>query len=153
MPDTTSELLRPSLTHVAPRLAPFSLRAQFLTAFLGGPVAAWAITAFNAHRLSRLPRNLPLLIVGGAAWVAYLFTWLTPTARAAAPWLEPLLASPGLSLRALALAIFGAAAWLQRREQAACDLMGTKRPNGTLLATLLILAGNALSLLIMRLYA
>ncbi len=76
MGDTVSfskdELLQPSLSHSAMAKAPYSLQTTFVTAFLGGPLAAIAITALNSVRLQRWVRDLAPLSMALVAYIGFL---------------------------------------------------------------------------------
>jgi hypothetical protein len=142
------DLLRPSLASEAMAKAPYSVRTTFLTAFLGGPLAAIAIIAVNSVRLQRWPRDaLPLGLVLAAlvafvlalhwtAWGANLLTYLNTVAETRA--LVYL-------YRGIGLALFGFGYLLHRKEQRGADLMGLVRPNGWIAGLACIIAGLALS--------
>lgn len=133
-------LLQPSLGGAAGRLhqAPYSTQAQVMSAFFGGPLAALALWAINSQRLGRLQRDAVWLLLAALLWGAALWLFFGPAHLGAQ------IGAPRVWIRGLALAIFACGALLHRREQAACDLMGQTRPNGTVLAIVLILAGNGL---------
>ena len=139
-------LLQPSLDGAAGRLrqTPYSTQAQVMAAFFGGPLAALVLWAINARRLDRLTRDLVWLALAALLWVAALLLLFGHCDAAWCAALDGRAGSPRLWMRGLALAVFAGGALLHRREQAACDLTGQRRPNGTVLVIVLILAGNAL---------
>ena len=142
-------LLQPSLGGAAgrPRKAPYSTQAQVMSAFFGGPLAALAVWAINSQRLGRLSRDAVWLLLAALLWVAALLYFFGHCEAAWCLDLSANIGSPRIWMRGLALAVFAGGAWLHRREQAACDLTGQTRPNGTVLAIVLILAGNGLQML------
>jgi hypothetical protein len=126
------ELLRPSLQDAAVPKAPYSVQTVLLTAFIGGPLAAIAITALNSARLRRLRDVIPLSV----ALIAYLGLMLV---LMDGEWgtdfrdsLTELAGARGMNYfqRLIALALFGLGYLLHRREQRSADVMGLNRPNG-----------------------
>lgn len=136
-------LLQPSLGGAAGRQhkAPYSTQAQVMSAFFGGPLAALALWAINSQRLGRLQRDAVWLVLAALLWGAALWLFFGPVN------LGSELGSPRVWVRGVALAIFAGGALLHRREQAACDLTGQTRPDGTGLAIVLIVASNGLQTL------
>ena len=139
------DLLRPSLSASnAPTAAPYSTQMGMFSAFFGGPLAAVAWGVLNAHRTGQWRRDL---------------TWLGALAMAAVAWIALAHAGGGhpsivafgaewfgrrggpIMDRFVALLIFAAASWLQRREQRSAALFGLRTPNGWMPGIGLIAAG------------
>ena len=141
-------LLQPSLQGVGAARAPYSVKTLFITAFFGGPIAAIAIMAVNAVRLRRLIRDLAPILLALAAYVGFM------TAVVATDWGAEFqrtvnsFAEGGFVFlhRALALAFFGLAYLLHRKEQRGADIAGLDRPNGLIAGGLCIAGGIGLLL-------
>ena len=144
------ELLRPSLADAAVAKAPYSVRATFLTAFLGGPLAAIAITAINSLRLQRWARDLVPLAAFAAAYIVFLLAlaW-TDWGRSFQTSLDALAGPRSLSYlhRLIALGLFGVGYAMHRKEQRSADFMGLRRPNGWV-AGVACVAGSILFLIV-----
>lgn len=125
------DLLRPSLSrNDAPRLAPYSQQAGFLTAFFGGPPAALFMAGVNAQRMGRLQKDLPWLIAMGVLFVVMELALLqTDAGRAAATWMQSEVGWRTYH-KLLGLVFFGVASLAHVREQRAATLMGADRPSG-----------------------
>jgi hypothetical protein len=129
--DLHDDLLTPSLGNAEMARAPYSERAVFLTAALGGPVPAIALIATNAYRLRRLRRDADSL-VGLFLAVLLLIYWLRESETAA--HIAALVAVDArrgtrFFIQGFGLVIAGAGHLLHRREQRNADLMGLPRPN------------------------
>lgn len=138
------DLLQPSLSARAVRLAPYSHQAGFLVAFFGGPAAVLGITALNAHRVGRLPRDLAWLLPALLAWLLFEAWWAgTPSGRQFNGSLQALLgpSGPRYAERALGLLGFALSCVLHRREQRAADMLGLTRPNGWIAGLAFVVAG------------
>lgn len=143
--EVPQELLRPSLSHNAPRLAPYSQQTGFLTAFLGGPPAALLIAGVNAQRMGRLAKDLPWLLALGIVYVAAEYTlFQTELGHDAANWIRTV-ANWRVYHQLLSLLFFGVASLAHRREQRAATLMGADRPKGLWMGVLLIALGYVLT--------
>ena len=144
--------MRPSLSPLAAvARAPFSNQAAFVSAFVGGPVAAAAMFAINSWRLGRLAHDAAWIVLALAAYLAW-FAYIVPPGAAPAfkalvtPWLGD--AANRILLRLGAMLICLAGMIRHRREQRSTDLFGAKRPNGWAAGAGLIAAGwgaNALA--------
>ena len=140
------ELLRPSLTDTDVAKAPYSVQTVFLTAFLGGPFAALAITAVNSMRLRRLVRDLTPLGIALALFVGFnlVLAWTEWGAGFRAGVRE--IAGPGaLSYvyRLIAFMLFGLSYALHRKEQRSAQFMGLERPNGLIAGIACVVGGIA----------
>lgn len=146
------DLLRPSLTPDARiNSAPYSLQTGFLSAFFGGPMAAWGMSMLNAWRLGQLRRHAAWLTLMGLAGIGLIWfltasaagaQWLTVAAR----WLGP--NAGHYTERLGALLLFAAGGFLHRREQRSADLFGLQRPNGWIAGVALIVGGYVASVLL-----
>lgn len=128
-----AELLRPSLSEKPPAKAPYSVQTGAVVAFFGGPAAAIVMALVNAWRLGRLRRDAPWLaavVLGTPGFLAWW--WLTASGLAFSIDVVALLGTAGTRIveRALALLIFGVAAYAHRREQRTTDMFDRARPNG-----------------------
>lgn len=147
------ELLQPSLSPARLQRAPYSSQTHFLSAFLGGPLAAGGLGLLSAHRLGRLGRDLPWLMALPVGWLA-LRWWLaqTPEGEAAAAALTSLAGrrAVGLVDTVIALAVFGLISLRHRREDAAANLMGLPRPDGRVAGLIAIVLGWGFNLALTR---
>lgn len=135
------ELLRPSLSHDAPRLAPYSQQTGFFTAFLGGPPAALVMAGVNAYRVGRLEKDLPWLIAMGILFVVLELVLLqTDAGRTAAAWMQSEVGWRTYH-KLLGLAYFGVASLVHARVHRAANLMGADRPSGWWMGVFLIAIG------------
>lgn len=139
------DLLRPSLSaSAAPAAAPYSAQMGMFSAFFGGPFAAVAWAVLNARRTGQWRRDLTLLVLLTAvavAWVsvAHVAGGHPAVVEFGAEWFGR---RGGVVMdRFVALMIFAAASWMQRREQRTASLFGLPTPNGWLPGIGLIAAG------------
>lgn len=145
MSPVREDLLRPSLSPLATVVkAPFSNQAAFVSAFVGGPVAATAMFAINAWRIGRLGRDAAWVVLALAAYLAWFAYVARPGAALAfnalvTPWLGD--AANRILLRLGAMLICLGGMVCHRREQRSTDLFGVKRPNGWLAGAGLIAVG------------
>lgn len=157
MPLSRAELLRPSLSGSDRlRRAPYSHQVCFLGAFFGGPFAAAGLLAVNAWRLDRLRRDASVIVL--AVFAAFTFYASSRPGGLLFGLLQPLVQWLGprtfvYAERLAALALFGLAAALHRREQRSVDLFGLPRPNGWIGGIAAIVGGIALSALVTVLLA
>ena len=138
------DLLQPSLSARPVRQAPYSLRAGFLVAFLGGPAAVFGMATLNAHRVGRLPRDLAWLLPALLAWLLFEVWWAaTPSGRQFDAGVQVALGASGPRYleRGLALLGFALTCLLHRREQRVADMLGLDRPNGWGAGVALVIAG------------
>lgn len=140
------DLLRPTLSEHAPAAAPYSIQTTFFTGFFGGPFGALAIIGWNAARLRRLARDLPILaalfaLIVGAGWALHT--------TAAGGDLQAAIAdkfgsgSLRFVYRLMGLLVVGMGYLLHRREQRNADLVGMERPNGWIGGIACIVIGSA----------
>lgn len=124
---SNEDLLRPTLseTQSAPKL--YNSTGFFLSAFFGGPAGAAIYGAANSHRLNRLAKDVPALLLIVAA------TYLLPYVLYQQGWLQQIVAlaggretrNYGLILRALGLLSFGAIYLLHRPFFRAANVAGS----------------------------
>jgi hypothetical protein len=136
------DLLKPSLSDTtAQPIAPiYSATAGYLTSFMGGPLAAIAISSANSWRLNRLNRDLPVyllcLVLTGALlyWEGRMggHQWLTTSFGASAP---------RLTFRLAGIAMFGAAYLLHWSAYRNMQMLGIPAPNGWPIGIACTLAG------------
>ena len=127
-PLSNEDLLRPTLSGYerAPEL--YNATGFFLSAFFGGPLGAAIYGGANSHRLTRLQKDLPLLVVV----VALCF--LLPLVLQDAGWLQGLAVSIGgrvernygLIMRAFGLVAYGAIYLMHRRFIRSARVSGAK---------------------------
>jgi len=152
MSSLREDLLRPSLSDpAAVAAAPYSNQALFVTAFLGGPVAAIGMVALNVWRLGRVRRDAAWLAASCACYVV-----ARVLLSRSGPSLEPLLSSwlgdgaDSVVLRLVALLIALLAMGCHRREQRSTDLFDLRRPSAWIPAIVLIVVGQFVDVLLAR---
>lgn len=121
-------LLEPSLSPLQGQEL-YSLQASFMVAFFGGGLASVLFTSLNSRRLDRLSKDLPLLLLGGAFFVALtVWTGTLTVPGAALPFEGDLQANSRLMRivsRGLALVFFGLGFLAHRRFHSAAKLSGS----------------------------
>ena len=139
-----ADLLRPSLGQGSLAQAPYSPQAGFVTAFFGGPVVALVMGALNAHRLQRLPRDLPWLIAALAAVFGFEYWLVTPDGKEAMAVLQDWIGvKPQHTLTTmLGLLAFGLCSLVHGKHQRMANLMGLDRPKGLWMGLGVILVGS-----------
>ena len=144
--DPLGDLLQPSLGRDdSPATAIYSLRAGFLTAFFGGPLAAAVVALVNAHRLNRLRADWPIGLLGIA--LTFGLAWWQVRAGGDA-WLNALM-GPSATLYAVriaGLALFGAVYAMHRTYYRGMSVLGIKPPNGLALGAVAVVAGIAVNI-------
>jgi hypothetical protein len=141
-------LLQPSLQVQRPKSLPFSLQAQFLTAFFGGPVAALGMGLLNASRLDRLRRDAAWLGALLVLYVALAYGFVLSAAGEAvhAAAVDALgLRAPHYLDTAYALACFSIAAAAHRRGHQAAQLFGLAAPSPWKTGLILVAVGYAIA--------
>jgi hypothetical protein len=113
---SNEDLLRPTLSETS-QVALYNSSGFFFSAFFGGPIGAAIYGGANSHRLNRLTRDVPtlLLIVAAAYYVPYVLHqhgWLQQLAQMAGGRAAR---NYGLFLRALGLGAY-AAIYLMHRH-------------------------------------
>lgn len=105
------DLLKPSLSSARDVRSLYSVRANYLVAFVGGVYASIGMGVANSLRAKRLRRDWPLYLVALVGWTAFVFWYARETALGTPPaWAGLLGAHPrtlNVITRALALAFFG----------------------------------------------
>jgi hypothetical protein len=145
-------LLSPTVTPAAgaaPGARPYSVRATFLTAFLGGAIAAVFIHGLNARLLRRWERDLPWLL---AALLLALAVPVVVVALAQRPELVPALRGlasdrqmTSMSSRVVAMLLWGGLYLRMRHTHRAAEMHGDHRP-GWKAGIACIAAGTAVNL-------
>lgn len=125
---SNDDLLQPTLSDTQPVPALYNTTGFFLSAFFGGPVGAVLYGGANSHRLGRLAKDIPvlLLIVAVAYAIPYVLHQLG--------WLQQLLALAGgraarnceLLLRALGLLSYGVIYLMHRHFFRAAGVAGNR---------------------------
>lgn len=146
MSASREELLRPTLSEHTQNAAPYSIQTTFFTGFFGGPFAALAIIGWNAARLRRLPRDLPVLALLLA--LVLLAGWGLHATQAGFAFQAAFAEKFGsgsvrFGYRLSGLLIVGAGYLLHRREQRNAELVGMSRPNGWIGGIVCIVIGIA----------
>lgn len=123
-----SELLRPTLSGYRQAPALYGSTGFFLSSFFGGPVGAAFYALCNSQRLNRLWLDLPVILAMAAA--AFLLVYLLQSGGQLPALGELLDANPRrtleITLRALALAVFGAIYLMHRRFFRAARVTGIR---------------------------
>lgn len=143
--DHLGDLLQPSLGRDdSPATAIYSLRAGFLSAFFGGPLAAAVLALVNAYRLKRLRRDWPIGLLGIALTVG-LAWWQVRGGGDA--WLNALIGESATfyALRLAGLALFGVVYAVHRTYYRSMAVLGIKPPHGGLLGVILVVVGIAIN--------
>ena len=139
--DPNSELLRPSLgSHDSPATAIYSVRTGYLSAFIGGPLAAAAVALVNANRLKRLGTDWPVAVLAVLASLGLAWWEIRAGGRS---WLDGRLGRGGSAfvLRITGLAIFGVVYLMHRMYYRGMAVMGGKAPSGWVLGVGAAVAG------------
>jgi len=122
------DLLRPTLSEYRQVPALYSSTGFFLSSFFGGPVGAAFYALCNSQRLNRLWHDMPVIIATASA--AYFVIFLLQSNGQMPGVAELMGASPRraleITLRALALAVFGAIYLLHRKFFRAARVSGTR---------------------------
>lgn len=139
-----ADLLRPSLAQDKLAQAPYSTQAGFVTAFLGGPVAALMMAALNAHRLQRLPRDLSWIVAALMGVVGFEYGLTTSEGRNAMTLLQDWIGmKPQHTLTTmLGLLAFGLGSLAHGKQQRAATLIGLDRPKGLWVGLGIIVTGS-----------
>jgi hypothetical protein len=129
---SNGDLLRPTLSDYQRPPELYHSTGFFMAAFFGGPVGAAIYGGANSHRLGRLSRDLPLLlvIVAAAFLLMYLFHdmgWLPRLANAIG---GAELRNYELVMRAFGLLAYGAIYLLHRRFFRSARVSGAKEAPG-----------------------
>jgi hypothetical protein len=125
---SNEDLLRPTLSEYRQPPAIYSSTGFFMSAFFGGPLGVAIYGACNSRRLGRLAVDLPVILalVVGVYFLAYVFVRGGQIASLA----EIMAGSPEwtteLTLRAFALACYGAIYLRHRRFFRAARVSGVK---------------------------
>ncbi len=149
MADESSALLQPSLQAPRSGRVPYSVQAQFLIAFFGGPVAALAMAVLNAERLDRVRQDAPwvlalLLLYAGLAATLSFTAWGTEVMTALRQDFGGRVHT--FLGRLYALSCVGVAFWAHRRSHRARELMGRQAPSPWGPALVLVSAGFLVNL-------
>jgi hypothetical protein len=140
-------LLEPSLGR--PVDPPFSVRAGFFVAFLGGVFATLGFAALNARRTGRLAKDVWLIALVGLVWAGAVVWMAHRIAVEQAPGWLLLLGKPTsawrLISRACGLAVFGLFFLRHRPLFATSELRGQDPPNPWLPGVVAVLAGSGLT--------
>jgi hypothetical protein len=139
------DLLRPTLSGLGRSPALYNSTGFFLSAFFGGPVGAVLYGGANSHRLGRLVRDVPTLLVILAS------AFLLPLMLHNWGWLPRLAALMGgadqrnyeLLMRAVGLLAFGAIYLMHRQFFRAAKVSGTAEIPGWAPGIAAVLAGMA----------
>ena len=122
------DLLRPTLSEYRQVPAIYSSTGFFLSSFFGGPVGAAFFGLCNSQRLGRLWHDLPVILASasGAFFVIFLLH-----SGGQMPRVAELIGADDrraleITLRALALAVFGAIYLLHRKFFRAARVSGTE---------------------------
>lgn len=125
----------------------YSVRAEFLTAFFGGPFAIILFSALNANRMGRLKRDAWRYVLVFIATVAFVFWMLALNATDTPPvWARELFGDEFRRLirwviRGFSLVVWGML-WLPyRRYHRTAEVMGIAPSNPWLSAIGCVLAG------------
>ncbi len=137
------DLLRPTLSDRQSTPAIYGSTGFFLSAFFGGPLGAAIYGGCNSHRLQRLPKDAPvlLLIVAAAYFLPYVLYQQG--------WLQQLVAVAGgraarnyeIILRALGLLSFGVIYLMHRDFFRASRVAGSAGLPGWLPGIVAVLLG------------
>lgn len=121
-------LLKPELAHVDARKPMYSVRAGFLVAFLGGPLAVTLFCGLNSWRQDRLPQDLPFYALGALLAIGLVVTaLLAPELLAFAG--DDAAGTLRVANRALALLLFGLYYLVLKQNYRASELFGDEPPN------------------------
>jgi hypothetical protein len=122
------ELLRPTLSEYRQVPALYSSTGFFLASFFGGPVGAAFYGLCNSQRLNRLWHDMPVILAAASA--AFVVIFLLHSNGQTPAIAELMGAAPRraleITLRALALAVFGAIYLLHRKFYRAARVSGMK---------------------------
>jgi hypothetical protein len=122
------DLLRPTLSGYRQVPALYSSTGFFLSSFFGGPVGAAFFALCNSQRLNRLWRDMPVIVAAASA--AFFVIFLLQSGGQI-PDIGQLIGAGArrtleLTLRALALAVFGAIYLMHRRFFRAARVTGVQ---------------------------
>jgi len=122
------ELLRPTLSGYRQTPALYSSTGFFLSSFFGGPLGAVVFAACNSHRLNRLAADLPVYAILAAA--SFFLVLVFQNGGQMADIADLLGTRAGrtaeITLRAFALASFGAIYLMHRKFYRAARISGNK---------------------------
>ena len=139
------DLLSPSLsgTH-APAAAIYSATTGYVTAFLGGPVAAAVIALINSWRLRRLSKDW--LLAPLAVALLYVMLWWGYQ-QGGNKWLAAHLGSsgPGALRSVVSLLFFCGIYLLHYKSYRSMQLLGIKSPSGWVPGIIAVLIGIAVT--------
>ena len=125
---SNDDLLRPTLSDTQRVPALYNTTGFFLAAFIGGPLGAAIYGVANSHRLGRLMKDVPILLLIAAT------AYCVPYVLYQHGWLQQLMTLAGgretrnyeLFLRALGLLSFGAIYLMHRHFFRAAGVAGAK---------------------------
>lgn len=122
------DLLRPTLSEYRQVPALYSSTAFFLSSFFGGPVGAAFYGLCNSQRLNRLWQDMPVIVAAASA--AFFVVFLLQSGGQM-PDIAQLIGAGErraleITLRGLALAVFGAIYLMHRRFFRAARVSGTQ---------------------------
>jgi hypothetical protein len=147
--DGLANLLQPSLTDSASAVSLYSVRANFIVAFFGGPYAAIALSYLNSRRLGRVRADVWVYALLALAWTAVI-AWVSASTRG----LGQPFGLPGLALlgdakrdlrmlsRAIGLAVCGLLYLRLRRYYVADQLAGDTSPSPWKAGILVVVGGG-----------
>jgi hypothetical protein len=129
---SNEDLLRPTLSEYSQPPAIYSSTGFFLSAFFGGPLGVAIYGACNSKRLGRLAADLPMLLalVVGVYFLVHVFARGGQIDSLAQLMGGSLQWTTQLTLRAFALACYGAIYLRHRRFFRAAQVSGVKPLSG-----------------------
>jgi hypothetical protein len=146
------KLLTPELPRVAAGKPMYSVRAGFMVAFFGGPIAATLFSALNSLHRNRLWKDLPVYVAGLTLAVGLLvYALFEPEAF----WFNA--SDTGLGsfryvFRALGLVLFGAYYLLHKQLYRAEEFLGDKPPSPWRAGIACFLLGSLISTAVVALF-
>ncbi len=131
-PLSNEDLLRPTLSDHERVPGLYNSAGFFMSSFFGGPLGAAIYGGANSHRLSRLQKDLPLLI--GLVAVAFMLPYVLQETGSLKGLAESfggsITRNYGLVMRALGLVVYGAIYIMHRRFFRSARVSGAKEVPG-----------------------
>lgn len=146
------DLLQPVLSTVDNKIPIFSVRACFLTAFFGGPVAIILFSATNSYKLKRLKDDLIFYLLGAVILSLYLYIILdVPEQADITNWMikqrkENLFYKYGG--RVLALFFFFGYNYMHKHYHKALEIFAIPTPNPWKAAIICVVLGGGIQFIL-----
>ena len=127
------DLLKPSLSSPRDVRSLYSVRANYLVAFVGGVYASIGMGVANSLRAQRLQRDWPVYLAAFVGWTAFVLWYSRATALGTPPAWAGVLGAHHRTLniigRALGLALFGIVYLRHQALFRAAEALGVGAPS------------------------